>query len=387
MALLLTFFQPSHDIDVLIPSSCPCHGCNETIIRADVNRGNEKSLTYNFVPRTSEWKAEPSRYRYKRDTELVIGCTGRHRIIESPKAGRYAQLWCRTCCNCEATGRPIGNLVGCANAAHWHTVTNRSYHEKTPFHQLANNLLQSSYNEALQSGMPFEKAIGPIGIAYYRNGIDQRGIETSKTKYIPEKPLQTSLFSAEALGGHSHLFSDHLENRIGMKRDRGIFDAEIAMTPNAMLTPPLYYFDNKTCQWKINSASDLRRQFAYESPFGASRSRSHPIRGSSMAISAMPQMSVADLGSSSIMASGFPSKALASPIQRPFPGSNAELSMLGGSFSLTEGIASSINGLSGKGQSTARQAESCPFLEEPKGNLWDLPDILTTGGRVSGSCF
>ena len=33
--------------------------------------------------------------------------------------------------------------------------------------------------------------------------------------------------------------------RIGMKRDRGIFDAEIVMTPNAMLTPPLYYFDNK----------------------------------------------------------------------------------------------------------------------------------------------
>lgn len=33
--------------------------------------------------------------------------------------------------------------------------------------------------------------------------------------------------------------------RIGMKRDRGIFDAEIAMTQNAMLTPPLYYFDNK----------------------------------------------------------------------------------------------------------------------------------------------
>ena len=95
----------------------------------------------------------------------------------------------------------------------------------------------------------------------------------------------------------------------------------------------------------------------------------------------MPQIPVADLGSSSIMASGFPSKALASPIQRPFPGSNAELSMLGSSFSLTEGIASSINGLSSKGQSTARQAESCPFLEEPKGNLWDLPDILTTGGR------
>eukprot|EP00960_Hanusia_phi_P033733 750624-Hanusia_phi.AAC.3 len=280
--------------------------CSEPIIRADVNRGNEKSLTYNADLRTDEWKPEPSRYRYKRDTELVIGCTGRHRIIESPKAGRYAQLWCRTCCNCEATGRPIGNLLGCSNAAHWHTVTNRSYHEKTPFHQLANNLLQSSYNEALQSGMPFEKAIGPIGIAYYRNGIDQRGVEAAKTKFIPEKPLQAGLFSAEALGGHPQLFGDHLDNRIGMKRDRGLFDAEITVMPNAMLAPPFYYMDHKVSQaaplkvawksessgqagqWKINSAADLsslhRRQFAYEAHFGAGKNMPHPMRGTSIAM-------------------------------------------------------------------------------------------------------
>jgi len=58
--------------------------------------------------------------------------------------------------------------VGCTNTAHWHTVTNRSYHEKTPFHQLANNLLQSSYSEALQARIPFEEAIGLTGQTYYK---------------------------------------------------------------------------------------------------------------------------------------------------------------------------------------------------------------------------
>ena len=92
----------------------------------------------------------------------------RHKIIESPKAGRYAQLWCRTCCNCAISSKTIGNLVGCTNTAHWHTVTNRSYHEKTPFHQLAHNLLQASYNEALQARIPFEDAIGLTGQTYYK---------------------------------------------------------------------------------------------------------------------------------------------------------------------------------------------------------------------------
>ena len=103
---------------------------------------------------------------------LALACVWytcrRHKIIESPKAGRYAQLWCRTCCNCTISGKQIGNLVGCTNTAHWHTVTNRSYHEKTPFHQLANNLLQSSYSEALQARIPFEDAIGLTGQTYYK---------------------------------------------------------------------------------------------------------------------------------------------------------------------------------------------------------------------------
>eukprot|EP00802_Teleaulax_amphioxeia_P007492 Tamp_07498.p1 GENE.Tamp_07498~~Tamp_07498.p1 ORF type:complete len:525 (+),score=63.01 Tamp_07498:267-1841(+) len=166
--------QPAN-ADILVPTLCPCHGCNELVVRADLNRGHDKSLSFNLDQKTGEWKAEFVRYRYKRDTELVVGCAGRHKIIESPKAGRYAQLWCRTCCNCTISGKAIGNLVGCTNTAHWHTVTNRSYHEKTPFHQLANNLLQASYNEALQARIPFEDAIGLTGQTYYKMVGDKGG--------------------------------------------------------------------------------------------------------------------------------------------------------------------------------------------------------------------
>ena len=63
--------------------------------------------------------------------------------------------------------------MGCTNTAHWHTVTNRSYHEKTPFHQLAHNLLQDSYNEALQARIPFEDAIGLTGQTYYKRAGDK----------------------------------------------------------------------------------------------------------------------------------------------------------------------------------------------------------------------
>jgi hypothetical protein len=43
---------------------------------ADLNRGHDKSLSFNLDQKTGEWKAEFVRYRYKRDTELVVGCAG-----------------------------------------------------------------------------------------------------------------------------------------------------------------------------------------------------------------------------------------------------------------------------------------------------------------------
>ncbi len=57
------------------------------IVRADVNRGAEESLQYTVEGGSQLWQVEIAKYRYKRDTELVIGCSGRHAIIESPKAG------------------------------------------------------------------------------------------------------------------------------------------------------------------------------------------------------------------------------------------------------------------------------------------------------------
>ena len=42
----------------------------------DLNRGHDKSLSFNLDVKTGEWKAEFVRYRYKRDTELVVGCAG-----------------------------------------------------------------------------------------------------------------------------------------------------------------------------------------------------------------------------------------------------------------------------------------------------------------------
>ncbi|EKX36056.1 hypothetical protein GUITHDRAFT_146093 [Guillardia theta CCMP2712] len=142
----------SFETDIVIPSTCPCHGCSERVERVDVNRGSERSVTYLFDARKSSWEPQIARYR-------------RHKIIESPKAGRYAQLWCRTCCNCESANKPRGKLLGCACAMHWHTVTNRSYHEKTPFHQLATTLIMTSYNEAVNSECKFEQVIGVIGMA------------------------------------------------------------------------------------------------------------------------------------------------------------------------------------------------------------------------------
>jgi hypothetical protein len=93
----------------------------------------------------------------------------RHQIVDEPKAGRYAQLWCRSCCNCEVLGKPVGLFAGCCCIAHWYTITNRSYHERTPFHQLASTLLKSSYDEALAAGSPFATMIGPIGQMYYKS--------------------------------------------------------------------------------------------------------------------------------------------------------------------------------------------------------------------------
>eukprot|EP00286_Rhodomonas_abbreviata_P026946 CAMPEP_0181296732 /NCGR_PEP_ID=MMETSP1101-20121128/4860_1 /TAXON_ID=46948 /ORGANISM="Rhodomonas abbreviata, Strain Caron Lab Isolate" /LENGTH=254 /DNA_ID=CAMNT_0023401615 /DNA_START=138 /DNA_END=898 /DNA_ORIENTATION=+ len=159
--------EGSCEQDILVPTTCPCHGCYDVVLRVDLNRGPEDSLQYMLDADTNKWVAHTAKYRYKRDTELVIGCAGRHAIIESPKAGRYAQLWCRTCCNCEQTGKKVGKIAGCVDAAHWYTITNRSYHEKTPFHQLVNTLLVSSYNEAVSSRIGFEDAIGPVGMSYY----------------------------------------------------------------------------------------------------------------------------------------------------------------------------------------------------------------------------
>jgi len=153
--------------DVLVPTTCPCHGCYDLIVRVDLNRGPDESLQYTLEPGTHNWQVEVAKYRYKRDTELVIGCSGRHAIIESPKAGRYAQLWCRTCCNCEQTGKKVGRLAGCVDPAHWYTITNRSYHEKTPFHQLVNTLLVASYNDAIARRVGFEDALGSVGLSYY----------------------------------------------------------------------------------------------------------------------------------------------------------------------------------------------------------------------------
>lgn len=162
------------DSDILVPTTCPCHGCYDLIVRVDLNRGAEDSLQYTLDPATHEWSVEVAKYRYKRDTELVIGCSGRHAIIESPKAGRYAQLWCRTCCNCEQSGKKVGRLAGCVDAAHWYTITNRSYHEKTPFHQLVNTLLVASYNEAIAHRLGFEDALGSVGLSYYGHFLTDR---------------------------------------------------------------------------------------------------------------------------------------------------------------------------------------------------------------------
>jgi len=62
-------------------------GCYEPIVRIDLNRGPDASLQYTTAAGRLGWRGEVAKYRYKRDTELVIGCSGRHAIIESPKAG------------------------------------------------------------------------------------------------------------------------------------------------------------------------------------------------------------------------------------------------------------------------------------------------------------
>jgi hypothetical protein len=190
----------------------------------DLNRGHDKSLSYNMDPKTGEWKAEFVRYRYKRDTELVIGCGGRHKIIESPKAGRYAQLWCRTCCNCSLSSKAIGNLVGCTNTAHWHTVTNRSYHEKTPFHQLAHNLLLASYAEALQAGIPFEDAIGLTGQTYYKMSADKGGdLNEQPGGGAPRREVK-GVDGAQAIRS--------------LKRERGVKDVHLMMHEGATAHAP-----------------------------------------------------------------------------------------------------------------------------------------------------
>jgi len=127
------------------------------------------------------------------NTYLSDGTMARHRrhqIIDEPKAGRYAQLWCRSCCNCEMMDKPVGLLAGCCCIAHWYTITNRSYHERTPFHQLACMLLKSSYDEALAAGSPFAEMIGPIGQMYYKSvGKDAKDAQDAKgdSTTIPAK--------------------------------------------------------------------------------------------------------------------------------------------------------------------------------------------------------
>eukprot|EP00288_Rhodomonas_lens_P019642 CAMPEP_0177689544 /NCGR_PEP_ID=MMETSP0484_2-20121128/260_1 /TAXON_ID=354590 /ORGANISM="Rhodomonas lens, Strain RHODO" /LENGTH=253 /DNA_ID=CAMNT_0019199969 /DNA_START=155 /DNA_END=913 /DNA_ORIENTATION=- len=182
------------DSDILVPTTCPCHGCYDLVLRVDLNRGPEDSLQYTFDQESSSWACHTAKYRYKRDTELVIGCAGRHAIIESPKAGRYAQLWCRTCCNCEQTGKKVGKIAGCVDAAHWYTITNRSYHEKTPFHQLVNTLLVASYNDAVSSRIGFEDAIGAVGMSYY-------GQCLTVSKEAEEAAAEAAAAVAAAAGG------------------------------------------------------------------------------------------------------------------------------------------------------------------------------------------
>eukprot|EP00960_Hanusia_phi_P047838 758616-Hanusia_phi.AAC.4 len=138
----------------------------------------------------------------------------RHKIIESPKAGRYAQLWCRTCCNCESSNKPCGKLLGCACAMHWHTVTNRSYHEKTPFHQLATTLImvgrmegqvpwrdgfarQTAYNDAMGGECKFDEVIGVIGMVRCRG--EQLGLSLTRTQSY-YKPSSESKAVETAVG-------------------------------------------------------------------------------------------------------------------------------------------------------------------------------------------
>jgi len=82
-------------------------------------------------------------------------------------------------------------------------VTNRSYHEKTPFHQLAHNLLQTSYSEALQARIPFEDAIGLTGQTYYKMTSDKGG---ESMEHLPhqqqsgQRPLAAKAMDANGNG-------------------------------------------------------------------------------------------------------------------------------------------------------------------------------------------
>jgi hypothetical protein len=110
----------------VITTPCSCTGL-------DLNRGHDKSLSFNLDQKTGEWKAEFVRYRYKRDTELVVGCAGYASLFTPP-----CLVWpCLVAClsfalvDVGAVLLPCLSVAVCDCACSWHVRDGHSPYVRT----------------------------------------------------------------------------------------------------------------------------------------------------------------------------------------------------------------------------------------------------------------
>mmetsp|Transcript_4986 Transcript_4986/g.8016 ORF Transcript_4986/g.8016 Transcript_4986/m.8016 type:complete len:442 (+) Transcript_4986:175-1500(+) len=370
--------QGTCDADILVPTTCPCHGCYDSILRVDLNRGPEKSLQYLFDSTKGTWTVKTARYRYKRDTELVVGCSGRHAIIESPKAGRYAQLWCRTCCNCEQSGKKVGKIAGCVDPAHWYTITNRSYHEKTPCHQLVSTLLVASYNEAVQKKIGFEAAIGSVGMSYYAMGmIATKEVEPPESKAANAAAMQNgqgNIAQGRGIDPLGQMQAGGAESLLqGLKRARpgdSMSNQRMSLPgvlANAQGLGGLQYPGRMGMQ----VPGSLPGMNSHQQVLNTSNQMQTPSIVQTMQTMDMLRMNKhrrIDNTSSPMMMQGSATGGLAQASQ--------STAVQGLAATIQRGLGSML-GKDGLGPAVSAMAKKSVY--------WDLPDILTTGGKTTNA--
>jgi hypothetical protein len=75
-ALVTVCFYPSRCISVSSwLTICRAAGCIHKVVRVDLNRGPVKSLKYS-MSQDGKWGSSFGHFRYKKDTEIVLGCSG-----------------------------------------------------------------------------------------------------------------------------------------------------------------------------------------------------------------------------------------------------------------------------------------------------------------------